>query len=102
MAGSAPAMGRARGEAGSSFSGESGIRTHGGVTPTHAFQACSLNHSDISPGDLCVFELKLFDCITNLESRNTFVDPGSAASEVVVLTKGNKRVRTNSATIARA
>src|SRR6266516_1900198 len=29
--------------------GESGIRTHGGVTPTHAFQACSLNHSDISP-----------------------------------------------------
>src|SRR5207247_7418344 len=29
--------------------GESGIRTHGGVSPTHAFQACSLNHSDISP-----------------------------------------------------
>ena len=36
-------------EAAFSFSGESGIRTHGGVTPTHAFQACSLNHSDISP-----------------------------------------------------
>ena len=35
-----------------SFSGESGIRTHGGVTPTHAFQACSLNHSDISPKNL--------------------------------------------------
>src|SRR5215813_15282213 len=33
----------------SHLSGESGIRTHGGVTPTHAFQACSLNHSDISP-----------------------------------------------------
>src|SRR5215475_12468131 len=31
------------------LNGESGIRTHGGVTPTHAFQACSLNHSDISP-----------------------------------------------------
>src|SRR5215471_4214231 len=29
--------------------GESGIRTHGRVSPTHAFQACSLNHSDISP-----------------------------------------------------
>ena len=29
--------------------GESGIRTHGGVSPTHAFQACSFNHSDISP-----------------------------------------------------
>ncbi len=29
--------------------GESGIRTHGRVAPTHAFQACSFNHSDISP-----------------------------------------------------
>ena len=29
--------------------GESGIRTHGRVTPTHAFQACSFNRSDISP-----------------------------------------------------
>src|SRR5215212_120056 len=32
--------------------GESGIRTHGRVSPTHAFQACSLSHSDISP-ELC-------------------------------------------------
>ena len=30
--------------------GESGIRTHGRVSPTHAFQACSFNRSDISPG----------------------------------------------------
>ena len=29
--------------------GEGGIRTHGRVSPTHAFQACSLNHSDTSP-----------------------------------------------------
>ena len=29
--------------------GESGIRTHGEVTPTHDFQSCSLSHSDISP-----------------------------------------------------
>src|SRR5579872_5829763 len=29
--------------------GESGIRTLGRVSPTHAFQACSFNHSDISP-----------------------------------------------------
>src|SRR4051812_11169673 len=29
--------------------GESGIRTHGRVSSTHAFQACSFNHSDISP-----------------------------------------------------
>ena len=32
-----------------STGGESGIRTHGRVSPTHAFQACSFNHSDISP-----------------------------------------------------
>src|SRR5579885_421387 len=29
--------------------GEGGIRTHGKVSPTHAFQACSLSHSDTSP-----------------------------------------------------
>jgi hypothetical protein len=29
--------------------GEGGIRTHGKVAPTHAFQACSFNHSDTSP-----------------------------------------------------
>ena len=29
--------------------GEGGIRTHDRVTPTHAFQACSLSHSDTSP-----------------------------------------------------
>ena len=31
--------------------GESGIRTHGTVSRTHAFQACALNHSAISPRD---------------------------------------------------
>jgi hypothetical protein len=31
--------------------GEGGIRTHGRVSPTHAFQACSLSHSDTSPGN---------------------------------------------------
>jgi site-specific DNA recombinase len=29
--------------------GESGIRTHGKCYPTHAFQACALSHSAISP-----------------------------------------------------
>ena len=29
--------------------GEGGIRTRGTVTHTHAFQACSLSHSDTSP-----------------------------------------------------
>jgi hypothetical protein len=29
--------------------GETGIRTLGRISPTHAFQACSFNHSDISP-----------------------------------------------------
>ena len=32
--------------------GESGIRTHGTVSRTHAFQACALSHSAISPGAL--------------------------------------------------
>src|SRR6266571_1673001 len=32
------------------YGGEGGIRTHGWVSPTHAFQACSLNRSDTSPG----------------------------------------------------
>ena len=31
--------------------GKMGIRTPGRVSPTHAFQACSLSHSDISPRD---------------------------------------------------
>src|SRR6266851_3526815 len=29
--------------------GEGGIRTHGRISSTHAFQACSLNRSDTSP-----------------------------------------------------
>ena len=29
--------------------GEKGIRTLGTISRTHAFQACSFNHSDISP-----------------------------------------------------
>ena len=32
--------------------GESGIRTHGTVSRTHAFQACALSHSAISPDAL--------------------------------------------------
>ena len=32
--------------------GERGIRTLGTVARTHAFQACSFNRSDISPGYL--------------------------------------------------
>ena len=31
------------------YGGESGIRTHGGCYTTHAFQACALSHSAISP-----------------------------------------------------
>src|SRR6185437_9627945 len=30
------------------YGGESGIRTHGTVSRTHAFQACALSHSAIS------------------------------------------------------
>lgn len=36
-------------DAGISDGGESGIRTHGTVSRTHAFQACALSHSAISP-----------------------------------------------------
>src|SRR5437763_13691878 len=49
------------------ISGESGIRTHGGVSPTHAFQACSFNHSDISPGP-CTNSTVPTDC-TTFDSR---------------------------------
>ncbi len=35
----------------SNSGGERGIRTLGTLTSTHAFQACSFNHSDISPDD---------------------------------------------------
>ena len=42
---------RERSERLAKVGGESGIRTHGRVSPTHAFQACSFNHSDISPFD---------------------------------------------------
>jgi hypothetical protein len=33
----------------SEVGGESGIRTHGRVSPTHAFQACLIDRSSISP-----------------------------------------------------
>ena len=36
------------------FGGEGGIRTRGTVSRTHAFQACSLSHSDTSP--VCHFQ----------------------------------------------
>ena len=31
--------------------GEGGIRTHEGLAPLHAFQACLIGHSSTSPGD---------------------------------------------------
>ena len=31
------------------YGGEGGIRTHGPIARPHAFQACSLSHSDTSP-----------------------------------------------------
>src|SRR5437773_937294 len=43
--------------------GERGIRTLGRVSPTHAFQACSFNHSDISP------------CLWNLALTGTRIEP---------------------------
>ena len=40
---------RVRAGADAADGGESGIRTHGRVSPTHAFQACAIDHSAISP-----------------------------------------------------
>ena len=39
--------------------GENGIRTHERVSPLHAFQACALNHSAISPKLVNKFFFKL-------------------------------------------
>ena len=43
--------------------GEGGIRTPGKVAPTHAFQACSLNHSDTSPGRVRITKWRA-NCMT--------------------------------------
>ena len=40
--------------------GENGIRTHERVSPLHAFQACALNHSAISPILKIFFNQKIF------------------------------------------
>ena len=44
-----------------SICGESGIRTHGTISDTHAFQACSFSHSDISP-----IKLHVLKCMCSL------------------------------------
>src|SRR5262245_3575635 len=49
LAKAAACLAEARASARAKAGGERGIRTLGRVSPTHAFQACSFNHSDISP-----------------------------------------------------
>src|SRR5207244_5326462 len=52
--------------------GERGIRTLGRVSPTHAFQACSFNHSDISP------------CLSNQQFTGQWLSPKhQIVSEIV-------------------
>src|SRR5258705_12926141 len=55
-------------EARAKAGGESGIRTHGRVSPTHAFQACSFNHSDISPFRINYLQatigIRIANCVT--------------------------------------
>ena len=58
---------KSRGETG----GETGIRTLGRVSPTHAFQACSFNHSDISP-----FRISYLRAVGNSVAQN---HPSSSA-----------------------
>ena len=48
--------------------GESGIRTHERVSPKHAFQACALNHSAISP-------LKIYKCPRMFSVASIFCEP---------------------------
>src|SRR3989338_7077405 len=55
--------------------GEGGIRTHGEVSPTHAFQACSLSHSDTSPREACVCRL--------LETARDDRPPGGRSQRMV-------------------
>ncbi len=49
--------------------GESGIRTHGGVAPTHDFQSCSLSHSDISPRAKAYAPWRIHKATTTLPCR---------------------------------
>src|SRR5882724_7079467 len=60
--------------------GERGIRTPGGFKPTHAFQACALNHSAISPtNDRTVKKLfKVCNIFRSATPRSAPV-PGAAA-----------------------
>ena len=53
--------------------GERGIRTLGRLSPTHTFQACSLNHSDISPGYLA-------DLLRATFAGNAFKDRGEPSA----------------------
>ncbi len=48
--------------------GENGIRTHDRIYPIHAFQACALNHSAISPKKL------IFPVINNLHIENRIIN----------------------------
>ena len=59
---------RFSGEAQRMIGGESGIRTHGRVSPTHAFQACAFNHSAISPS------LESYTCRGPSSGRNANCD----------------------------
>src|SRR5437764_10389080 len=52
--------------------GERGIRTLGRVSPTHAFQACSFNHSDISP-----FRIKHLRAVWNSVAQNLPSNPAA-------------------------
>ncbi len=51
------------------YGGEGGIRTHGSLAATHAFQACLLGHSSTSPVDnYCIWRRRGWD--SNPRSAN--------------------------------
>src|ERR1700726_532846 len=65
------------------YGGEGGIRTHGRISPTHAFQACSLNRSDTSPLVLEQFSRK--EGFAHTSSNQTDAPDGRLASSAVLL-----------------
>ena len=61
--------------------GESGIRTHGRVSPTQHFQCCTLNHSAISPegqatGFLYYSFFLIWQVVSTNLSQNLFIRQG--------------------------
>ena len=71
--------------------GEGGIRTRGGVAPTHAFQACSFGLSDTSPRRSSVFkelaERKGFEPLDLVKGQRFSRPPRSTTPAPLLITR---------------